>query len=149
MSNSKKASKPKVPPSVELIASPTDSLASETIPPSEAKPKLSAPKDIKPDVEAEVKRRNEDYTKGVKDGIEIAKDQLHLGQPIELIRRGAFNAGVRRMIEVAEENLAKSLSLNSRQELEKHGNLIPSWWLASLFSHVWYDELPVSSDVKQ
>ena len=139
MSNSKKASKPKVPPSVELIASPTDSLASETIPPSEAKPKLSAPKDIKPDVEAEVKRRNEDYTKGVKDGIEIAKDHLHLGQPVDLIKRDAFNAGVRQMIEVAENKLAESLGLKSRQELAEHGDLIPSWWMASYFSKVWYE----------
>lgn len=86
------------------------------------------------------------YGKGVKDGIGIAKKQLLLGQPVELIKGDAFNAGVRYVLEVAEGHLAKSLGLKSRQELANHGDLIPAWWVATLFGPLWYGELSVSSE---
>lgn len=97
--------------------------------------------DSKQNIEAEVKIRTEEYYKGVKDGIEIAKNQL-----VELIKKDAFNAGIRQLMEVAENKLAKSLGLKSRQELAEHGDLIPSWWVASYFSPIWYGELPEATE---
>jgi len=97
--------------------------------------------DSKQNIEAEVKIRTEEYNKGVKDGIEIAKNQL-----VKLIKKDAFNAGIRQLMEVAENKLAEHLGLKSRQELATHGDLIPSWWIASYFSPIWYGESPVSSE---
>ena len=88
-----------------------------------------------PDKEAEAKKQVEYYTKGIEAGVEITVAQLS-----EVIKRDAFNSGVRHVIEMAEDKLAKYLKLNGRHELASHGKLIPPWWIACLLSEIWYGQ---------
>jgi len=111
--------------------------------PGVAESPKETPKPILLNVKAEVELRNSYYAEGSRDSIEVV-----IGQLTEVIKKDSFNAGVRHVIEIAEGRLAKSLDLNDRQELSSHGGIIPSWWLATLFSRLWYEELKVSSEVR-
>lgn len=126
----------------EAAATIRDESAKAIKSPGVAESPKEAPKPIPLNVKAEVELRNSYYAKGSRDSIEVV-----IGQLTEVIKKDSFNAGVRHVIEIAEGRLAKSLDLNDRQELSSHGGIIPSWWLATLFSRLWYEELKVSSEV--
>jgi hypothetical protein len=47
-------------------------------------------------------------------------------------RAMGFQEGVRFIIRVAEIRLANSLGLANRQELSKHGDKVPAWWMITV-----------------
>ena len=79
------------------------------------------------------------FARGLEEGKKLAESKLDL--QITLATRNAFDGGVRHIVTLAEENLAKELHLSSRDELVSSGKL-PSWWLYSLVCSLRSGKLP-------
>jgi len=69
----------------------------------------------------------------VEKAIEAIKADLG-GEYSKVKRDLAYAEGAKRIIVLAENKLAEELGLLNREALSQHGDLIPSWWLATIFS---------------
>jgi len=88
--------------------------------------------------------KKEELTPKVKTILEV----LGYARGREAGRKEGFQEGVRYVVTMAEENLAKFLKLSGREALANSGQ-IPGWWLVSLVTALGIDELPADVILKE
>ena len=101
------------------------------------KPTPATPTGAKPPAPTLQKSREDILAEAVQKAHALGFDEGYQKAKRDYINELAYNQGVRNIIAIAENHLAKELGLKSRQDLATCDK-IPSWWIATLFSDIWY-----------
>ena len=100
------------------------------------KPKLEPDKEANKPPKEIIPDYARGYVLGFENGFKLGLEK----QPnSELLKRLAFDQGVKHIVTLAEDFLVKELKLASRDELTVSGK-IPPWWIAALMANYIYEK---------